>query len=340
MLGKKAYHKTFAIVSKYFSEIVPKKSEMIQTNLNTLEIMSEPSKKEFNITLKELQESKVLGVDIFLTPEKQKIIKNNSFFFKDNNSGIDLDKVSHNGFKLGYLKNMNLLDEYNTIFREFLQSCALYEEKGLNLTCENRFNDCVKDNLNSIKKLGYQLEIDSLSTQFNYSVLRLELYKNLSINRYENDNFTKYTFSNFLSPIAPLIIARKEGEDISFAKYPKPFILAATMRIRTPMKICILNQNMSRKIYGEKENEVIDYVVRFETQLSYSDFSWILPTPNKPSRLRSTKITDFNNLMRGNPYFLRKWDLIDENVRFNYMTKDNLADEIVYSRISYLNKLH
>jgi hypothetical protein len=66
--------------------------------------------------------------------------------------------------------------------------------------------------------------------------------------------------------------------------------------------------------------------------MNYSDFTWILPNPNKPSRLRSTKITDFNNMLRGNPYFFKNtWDLVNENERYNYMLKDSNADEKAYN---------
>jgi hypothetical protein len=87
---------------------------------------------------------------------------------------------------------------------------------------------------------------------------------------------------------------------------------------------------MSRKIYGDDIKQTLDYVVRFETQMNYSDFAWILTNPNKPSRLRSTKITDYN-MLRGNPYFFKNtWDLANENERYNYMLKDSKADEKVY----------
>jgi hypothetical protein len=198
----------------------------------------------------------------------------------------------------------------------------------------------VQANLNSIKSLGYQLEIDTLTTRQEYSVLRLEVYKNLKINRYENKSHNNYTFSKIKSPLGDIAVAHPKNEDVSFAKDQKPFILATTMRVKSPMKIAIYNQNMSKKVYGDIEDQTIDYVVRFETQMTYSDFTWILPNPNKPSRLRLTKITDFNNMLRGNPYFYKNtWDLLDDKARYNYMTKDSKADENAYFLLESYNKL-
>jgi hypothetical protein len=315
--------------TRMFTEIIHKQPD--QPNFNSIDVLSEATRQHFNLTQKEYLDNKNLGVDIFLSPEKVETIKTNNFFFKDNNGGLDLNKASDNGWKLKYLKNMNLLEEYNTLFRDYLQSCALFQPKGLKLTCEERFYDAVTKNLNELKLLGYQLEIDTLTTRQEYSLLRLEVYKNLKINRYENKNYSHYTFSKNASPIGDITVANHLNEDLSIANNQKPFILAATMRVRSPMKIAIYNQNMTRKIYGDDAEKTIDYVVRFETMMNFSDFTWILPNPNKPSRLRLTKITDFNNMLRGNPYFFKNtWDLVDENRRYNYMTKDSKADEWAY----------
>jgi len=139
----------------------------------------------------------------------------------------------------------------------------------------------------------------------------MKIYKNLFIDRRLNGDFSKQMFTKIPTGLAPLVIVKEKGIDYSLALNKKPFILATTMLIRTPMKLNIWNQNHSKefKINEEKINE---YVVRFETQMTYSDFTWILPTQNKPSRNKDTKITDFNNVLRGNPYFKEKYDLIDE----------------------------
>jgi len=266
-------------------------------------------------------------------------MEKSGFYFKDINGSIDLNNNSSAGWKKTYLQNMLLLQDYNSIFRDFLQSCCLADPDGLNLTCENRFRDYISINLRSILNRGYNLELESLKILQEYKVLRVELYKNLNINRDENKNFSQYEFKSHSTPLGPLVVAYEKGNDHSFATDNKPYILATTMYLRTPMKVGIFNQNLKRKLHGSEEKEWIDYVVRFETKLSLSELFWVLPTQNKPKRLRSTKITDLNNVLRGNPFFLEKFDLVDDKSRFNYMTKDNELDNDMKRFVqSYIRK--
>ncbi len=106
------------------------------------------------------------------------------------------------------------------------------------------------------------------------------------------------------------------------------------MLVKSPMKMAIYNQNLTRKLHGHGQDEKINYVVRFESQFSYSDFAWVLPTMNKPKRLRLTKITDFNNIMRGNPYFENKLDLVNDIDRYKYMARNENADNNIRNFIS------
>jgi hypothetical protein len=312
---------------KSFSEVVPRSdsAEVFKPKDLQLEI----SKINHNLSQEELLAVKKSGADLFLTPEKRNIVSNAGFFYEDANDSNDLDTIAIKGWKLQYLKNMLLLQDYNTLFRDFLQCCAMGNQNGLELTCESRFKSYIQSALYSVVKQGFNLEIDSLKILYSYKVLRMEIYKNLKINRNSNMTFDKYKFSRIWTPLAPLVLAKEIGSDHSIFTDPKPFILATTMLVQTPMKMAVFNQNMTRKVHGRDEEEKINYVVRFETEMNYSDFAWILPTQNKPKRLRSTKITDFNNIMRGNPYFTNKFDLINEVERYRYMKKsDNLDDNV------------
>jgi hypothetical protein len=192
--------------------------------------------------------------------------------------------------------------------------------EGLKLTCENRLKNYITSNLKNIMSKGYNIELESLKILQDYKVLKVELFKNLKINRDENKPLSQYEIKVRPTPLGNLAIANEKGNDHSFANNDKPFILATTMHVKSPMKVGIFSQNLKRKLYGGPEKDHIDYVIRFETQLSLSELFWVLPTQNKPKRLRSTRITDLNNVMRGNPYFLDKFDLIDDKSRYNYMT--------------------
>jgi hypothetical protein len=305
-----------------------------QGTKSSLEILNEITQNNLQLTKEEFELSQRLGADLFLTKEKKKDIIKAGFYFADNNKRIDLDHIAESGWKLKYLKNMLLLQDYDNLFREFLQICCTQSAAGFKLTCESRFLDYITSHVDKIRKDGFVLDIEKLTVKQDYKLLRVEIYKNLKINRYENKPLHNYSFSTIPTPLGKAVVAKEEGKDISFVEDPRPFILATTMLIKTPMKIAILNQNMKKKLHGLPENQITEYVVRFETQLKYSDFTWVLPTQNKPDRLRLTKISDFNNVLRGNPFFTDKWDLIDNNERLKYMGDDFRLDNNVLNFIN------
>jgi hypothetical protein len=316
-------------VFRSFSEVVPSKGEAIPTSLQPQDLLNEISKTSLGLPESTFTTLKKTGTDIFLTSEKMNKVEKIGLFFNDVNDEIDLESVSHKGWKLQYLKNMLLLQDYNSIFRDFLQSCALSNPNGLGLTCEPRLKRYVQANLATINRLGYNMEIESLKIMQDYKILRVEIYKNLNMERDSNKSHDNYSFNKLPTPLGPLVVAHEKGNDHSIVKSPRPFILATTMLVQSPMKMAFFNQNLTKKLHGRPEDEKINYVVRFESQFSYSDFGWILPTQNKPNRLRNTRITDFNNVLRGNPFFENKFDLVNDTERFRYMNRNENADSNV-----------
>lgn len=324
-------------VGRAFSEVVPSKGDASLAGLKPQDVLNEISKSSLSLSEGDFATVKKTGSDLYLSPEKLTNVERLGLFYNDVNQERDLESVSSKGWKLQYLKNMLLLQDYNSIFRDFMQSCALNNPNGLNLVCEPRLGKYVQANLVSINKLGYNLEIESLKIMQDYRILRVEIYKNLNLNRDFNREMNKYTFSKLPTPLGPLVIAYESGKDLSIVKNPKPFILATTMVVQSPMKMAFFNQNLTKKLHGRPEDEKINYVVRFESEFSYSDFGWILPTQNKPKRLRATRITDFNNVLRGNPFFENKFDLVNDQDRYRYMSHDEAADDNV-RRFVYSNK--
>lgn len=81
----------------------------------------------------------------------------------------------------------------------------------------------------------------------------------------------------------------------------KPYNIAVTAMIDSPMKLFVMNQNYSKILLGNDNDELAKNVVRFETNVSWTELFDVLPTFNKPPR--DWKITDYNNLMNENPQF-------------------------------------
>lgn len=81
----------------------------------------------------------------------------------------------------------------------------------------------------------------------------------------------------------------------------KPYCVAVTALIESPMKLFVQNQNYSKILLGNDNEELTKNVVRFEANMRMSELFDVLPTINKPPRY--WKITDYNNLMNENPLF-------------------------------------
>lgn len=328
------------ITGRCFSEII--KHEDVKPVIipkSAGSILAEHHIREFKLSSQQVTESEKVGADFFLTYETRQTFVKTGLRFEDVNEHVNQHNLNAStGIKLSYLKNQLLLRDYDTVLREFFQATAQLNTKGLKLNLEPRFLDYFLYHIDPIKSAGYQIDIENLRIKQNYKVLRFEIYKNLKMNRFENKPFSKYSFrQDRLNPVAPVCVATELGEDKSYFVNDKPYIFAATMLVETPMSLVIFNQNRSKKLYAGSETKDNTYVVRFESEFNFSDFFWILPTQNKPARLRNTRIADFNNILRGNPFFNEKIDLLSDKARFNYMSKDDQADDKVRNILQQLN---
>ena len=212
----------------------------------------------------------------------------------------NMPNSSNTSFMFKYIQKMNLLFDYSEVFRDFFQSIAKDDFNYLNLVAEPFFANHIESQLKKIRHQGFHLELENLRTTFDFAIVDFKLYKNFRINRYKN--FEKGDFHEVKSYCNGKFELAKWKEDSSFFDNTKPFILATTMKVTSPMKLSIFNQNLSLKLYGKETNQNVDYLVRFETELSLRELFWVLPNPNKGYRTRQTKITDFNEILSGNSF--------------------------------------
>lgn len=247
----------------------------------------------------EIIEIKNSGADLVASPE---VINDYSLSGIDQfNEYVMKFSSSNTSTAYKYIKQQSLFNEYNEVFRDFFQSIARDDFNYLNLVCEPYFANTINKSLDKIRKKGYFLELEDLRIQQNYEIVGWEVYKNLRINRYKNYELTsKPEITSYFNN--KLNIAKFPKVDISIFDNNKPFIFAVTMKVKTPMKLSLFNQNLSLKLHGKEKKEEVSYLVRFETEFSFIDFLKIASNPNKEKRTRSTRITDFNYLMKGNPF--------------------------------------
>ena len=81
----------------------------------------------------------------------------------------------------------------------------------------------------------------------------------------------------------------------------KPYGVAITCLIESPMKLFVQNQNYSKILLGSDNDEMAKNVVRFETNMSW--YSALDPLGLSGNAPRYWRITDYNNLMNENPHF-------------------------------------
>ena len=61
----------------------------------------------------------------------------------------------------------------------------------------------------------------------------------------------------------------------------RPYLVAVTTLVESPMKLFVQNQNYSKILFGSNDGEVVKNVVRFEANLKWTDLLRILPVDNK-----------------------------------------------------------
>lgn len=277
---------------------------------------------ESNLPIKSTLNSDFLSSSILKNPNISKLSENeiksiekiggsfvlpNEYVQTLTESGLSQDNLNTNelvqnkkGLMYYYLRNMNLLNDYSDIFREFFQSVARDDFNYLNLTCEPFFCQTFEAKIKPLRLKGYKIELEKLKINQTFELQDWRLYKNLRINRFKNFlQSDEMSFNSYLK----LDVFKFGSKDITIFDNNKPFILSTLMKVTTPMKLNIYNENLSLKLYGNDSNTNVSYMVKFETELSFSElFNGLVKNVNRGERKRQTRITDFNNILKGNPF--------------------------------------
>lgn len=254
-----------------------------------------------NLTEFEIKDIEKTGASFILPNEECNYLKTSGIIQDFFTNDIDnFRKSKPHGIFYKYIGLLNLFFEYNEVFRDFFQSIARDDFNYLNLVCEAYLANHINSQLGKLRRKGFYIELESLRNKQSFEVVDWKLYKNLRINRYKNyekgGEIKLHDYGKLLS------VATFGSNDISIFDNNKPFILASTMKVTSPMKLSIYNQNLSLKLYGKEEKENVHYLVRFETEMSLGELLSIHPNPNKYSKLRQTKIADINNVLNGNSF--------------------------------------
>ena len=210
--------------------------------------------------------------------------------------------------------NSRAVVDFNNLFRDYHQSCAIPDYEGLERICEPRLASYVSDCLKRIHFHGLDVEMASLTVeQPSIKILKAEVKQGLDVNRDNNNRSIKdYNVSNnhnifgakwqtFAQKNTNLDQRHVLDSMLEWDDH-RPYLVSLTCLIESPMKLYVQNQNYSSVLFGSNDEESIKNVVRFEANLRWFDFLNVLPVDNKKS-LGEWKITDFNNILNENQLF-------------------------------------
>lgn len=288
------------MIKKTFKKLFSESNLPIKSTLNS-DFLSSSLLKNPNIS--KLSENEIKSIEkiggSFVLPNEYVQTLTESGLSQDNLNTNELVQ-NKKGLMYYYLRNMNLLNDYSDIFREFFQSVARDDFNYLNLTCEPFFCQTFEAKIKPLRLKGYKIELEKLKINQTFELQDWRLYKNLRINRFKNFlQSDEMSFNSYLK----LDVFKFGSKDITIFDNNKPFILSTLMKVTTPMKLNIYNENLSLKLYGNDSNTNVSYMVKFETELSFSElFNGLVKNVNRGERKRQTRITDFNNILKGNPF--------------------------------------
>ena len=198
--------------------------------------------------------------------------------------------------------------EINKLFRDFHQACALPDYERLGSICEGKLAQYVQESVRRIHFHGLDIEMANLTVdQPRLKVLKVELSHGLSRNRAANQPAAAYntTKTSFLGA-TETVYASAKNDSRHFLDHldynHKPYVVAATILVESPMKLFVQNQNYSSVLFGSADEELVKNVIRVEAQVRWLDLLKGLPVGNKPHL--GWQLTDFNNVLNENPLVL------------------------------------
>lgn len=279
---------------------------MMMTPMRTFATELEIKKPEEQSAVDVEQRNKRLGIDMKFSEQKHAYVLTFPWNFQEIISDFENEyrPLPSSNFWSKFIFS-NGTPEFNKLFREFHQYCALPDYKNLDFILEGKLAAYVKESVRRIQFHGLDIEMANLTVeQPRMKLLKVEVHHGLNVDRSMNLPPSEYTITKNSLLGAPQTVYVPKNDTRSIwdhldSNY-KPYVIAATVLIESPMKLFVQNQNYSSILFGTNDEEVVKNIVRFETNVRWLDIFKVLPVENKPSF--DWKITDFNNVLNENPY--------------------------------------
>ena len=218
--------------------------------------------------------------------------------------------MSESSYWHRWMTNTRAVVDFNNLFREFHQACAIPDQQGLDKVCEPRLASYVGDSIRRIHFHGLDVEMANLTVeQPSIKILKAEVQQGLNVDRSLNNRMAAdYNISKNHNIFGAKwqTYSQKNDErhvlDVLDTVDHRPYLVSLTCLVESPMKLYVLNQNYSSVLFGSNDEDPVKNVVRFEANLRWFDFMNLLPVNNKHS-IGQWKITDFNNVLNENSLF-------------------------------------
>lgn len=214
--------------------------------------------------------------------------------------------LSDGSYWARFVRNSGAENDINNLYREFHQFVALPDADGINKICEAKLAEKINASVKRIHFTGLDLEMANLTVhQPSIKVLKCELTHGLTVDRMSNGTKEDWNVKESTLMGAPLTYYIPQNDTRSvfdnFDQGKKPYTIAVTAVVESPMKLFVQNQNYSKILFGTNDKEHVKNIVRFEANVYWTDLLKVLPVNNKPSL--KWRITDWNNLMNENVWF-------------------------------------
>lgn len=250
-----------------------------------------------------------LGVDVQFDKQKHAYVLTFPWNFPEiiDQYEANISPLADNNYWSVFVRNSGAEYDFNNLFREFHQYCALPDAEGIEKICEAKLATAVNQSVQRIHFHGLDVEMANLTVhQPKIQVLKCEIAHGLAVDRASNgqeSDWTKSSSSIMGAPCDYYTPAQSDDRHVldNLQVGNKPYCIAVTALIESPMKLFVQNQNYSKILFGSDDQECVKNVVRFEANVYWTDLLKVLPVNNKPSL--KWKITDFNNLMNENAHF-------------------------------------
>ena len=134
-----------------------------------------------------------VGADVAFSESKHGYVLTFPWNFEQVISEFESDYRTSNKYWQMFMNHSRAVVDFNNLFRDFHQACAIPDKKGLERICEPRLASYVNESLQRIHYHGLDVEMANLTVeQPHIKVLKAEVHQGLSVDSSQNGKLSDY----------------------------------------------------------------------------------------------------------------------------------------------------